>query len=171
MGVNEKGVAIGNEMVFSKVPNVKTPGLMRMEILRLALERSSSAFQVMQTTPQLLEKYGQSGNCSKEHGLYYHNSFLISDREEAWVLETAGKHWAALKAQDFYTISNVLTITDNWDFCSKELVSFAKEKNGVKGKGILTLQDAILILFSRHLVRQRIGESVLANSLKETKGI
>ena len=44
---------------------------------------------------QLLEHYGQGGNCGFQHQLFYHNSFIIADPRDAWVLETAGKQWAA----------------------------------------------------------------------------
>lgn len=47
---------------------------------------------------QLLKKYGQGGPCSKtDSGFAYHNSFLIADPTTAWVLETSGKHWAAVQ--------------------------------------------------------------------------
>ncbi len=125
MGANEHGLVIGNEAVFTKVPYDKKPGLLGMDFLRLALERTSSAEEALDLIVELLQTYGQGGNHGFAHGLYYHNSFLIADRENAWVLETAGKHWAAEKVKDVRTISNVISIGSKWDRASDELVSHA----------------------------------------------
>ena len=44
----------------------------------------------------LLEQHGQGGPCREESEPFsYHNTFLLVDRSEAWVLETAGRLWAA----------------------------------------------------------------------------
>ena len=128
MGANEKGVVIGNEAVFTKVPYDKTPGLIGMDFLRLALERASSAEEALQVMIDLLETYGQGGNCGFTHQMYYHNGFLIADRESAWVFETAGKHWAAEKVRDVRSISNVISIGANFDRASTDLVSHAISK-------------------------------------------
>jgi hypothetical protein len=48
----------------------------------------------------LLERYGQGGSCREDPTPFcYHNTFLLADRTEAWVLETAGKLWAAQRIQ------------------------------------------------------------------------
>jgi len=125
MGANEHGVVIGNEAVFTKVPYDKNPGLIGMDFLRLALERASSSEEALEEIITLLEIYGQGGNCGFSHSFYYHNSFLIADPDSAWVLETAGIHWAAEKVQDVRTISNVITIGSTWDRASEDLVSHA----------------------------------------------
>ena len=65
-------------------------------IYRLGLERAKSAKQAVDVVSQMLEKHGQGGACSDAGGAWsYHNSFIIADQSEAWVLETAGKIWAA----------------------------------------------------------------------------
>jgi secernin len=132
MGSNEFGVTIGNEAVFTKIPYDKKPGLIGMDFLRLALERSKTALAGLKTITTLLEEFGQSGNCGFSHPMFYHNSFLICDTKEAWVLETAGREWAAEKVKDVRTISNAITIGAHWDLASKNLVSYAMEKGWCK---------------------------------------
>lgn len=67
---------------------------------RLALERADSAEKALNVIVELLEKYGQGGNCMEDECTFtYHNSFLICDRTEAWVLETSGKYWAAERVE------------------------------------------------------------------------
>ena len=134
MGVNEQGVAIGNEAVFTRLKPVKEPGLIGMDILRLALERSASAEEALHVILGLLRDFGQSGNCSVDHELFYHNSFLIADRTGAWVLETAGEQWAAKQVRDFYTISNKITIGSDWDLASDDLVRVAIDKGWCKNR-------------------------------------
>ncbi len=134
MGVNEHDVAIGNEAVFTKVPYDKEPGLIGMDILRLALERASSAKEALDVMIDLLGRYGQGGNCSLTHAMYYHNSYLIADKKEAWVFETAGQHWAADKVQDVRSISNVISIGSAWDRASDDLVSHAIDQRWCRNR-------------------------------------
>jgi secernin len=128
MGCNEHGVVIGNEAIFSKEPASKEPGLIGMDYLRLALERASTADEALRVMIELLEIYGQSGNCGFAHPSYYHNSFLIADRTEAWVFETVGKRWAAKKIDDVGSISNELTIRNDGDKTSPDLKDYALQR-------------------------------------------
>ncbi len=125
MGSNEFGVTIGNEAVFTRTPYQKKPGLIGMDLLRLALERSKTATEALEIIIDLLKKHGQGGNCGFAHPLYYHNSFLIADFDIAWVLETSGKEWAAEKVMDVRSISNGITMGKKWDRVSDNLVKEA----------------------------------------------
>ncbi len=134
MGTNEHGVAIGNEAVFTKAPHEKGPALLGMDLLRLALERAATAFEALGVITGLLAQHGQGGNCGFERKLYYHNSFVIADPHEAWVLETAGRQWAAEQVKDVRTISNGITIGESWDLASDDLVSYAVQRGWCKGR-------------------------------------
>jgi len=127
MGVNEYSVAIGNEAVFTKEPYLEK-GLTGMDLIRLALERSRTASQALNIIIDLIEKYGQGGQCGYTKKMYYHNSFIIADSREAWVLETAGKYWVAEKVKDVRSISNCLTIGNKWDKAHPNLINHAIEK-------------------------------------------
>lgn len=132
MGANEHGVAIGNEALFTKVEQEPAPGLIGMDLLRLALERSASAQEALRVITRLLEQYGQSGNCGLTHPFFYQNSFLIADLNEAWVLETAGRQWAAERVKDVRSISNGISIGNRWDLASADLIHYAVDRGWCK---------------------------------------
>ncbi len=133
MGANEKGVVIGNEAVFTRMPLEKKGGLTGMDLLRLALERAADAAQALETIVGLLADFGQGGICGYEdRRMAYHNSFIIADAQQGWVLETAGPLWAAVKINKFYTISNALTIGEQFDECHPKLIETARRKGWLK---------------------------------------
>lgn len=124
MGVNEYGVCIGNEAIFTKGKYLKT-GLIGMDLVRLGLERSKNAKEALDVIIKLLDKYNQGGNCGYDHSFYYDNSFLIMDHDNLYVLETYGKEWAYQK-KDKETISNNCSIIKP-DKASKNYHNFKKE--------------------------------------------
>ncbi|RUS75212.1 hypothetical protein EGW08_017028 [Elysia chlorotica] len=132
MGANEKGLAVGNAPVWTKLngPQDLEKKLLGTDIVRLALERSSSAGEALNVITSLLASPGQGGPVTEERGKdgwCFHNSFLIADSTEAWVLETAGTLWAAEKVSDgIRNISNELSIGSKMDLTSPGLVDEAK---------------------------------------------
>ena len=133
IGANEKGVVIGNEAVWTRMPLEKKSGLTGMDILRLALERSASAGRALEVIVQLLSDFGQGGICGYEDKrMAYHNSFIIADPEGGWVLETAGDLWAAARIKDFYSVSNGLTIGEAYDESHPQLLETARRKRWLK---------------------------------------
>ncbi|WP_395022348.1 C69 family dipeptidase [Dongia sp.] len=124
-GVNEHGLAIGNEAVWSRVPGSLEPGLLGMDLLRLTLERAASADEGLAVMTALLEQYGQSGSTSATRQTTYHNSFIIADATDAWILETAGRHWAAKQVHDWAAISNVYSIGADYDRISAGAIAHA----------------------------------------------
>ena len=138
-GINEYGVAIGNEAIFTKTfkksaamcekGQAPTRGLLGMDLLRLGLERGKTAREALDVITKLVEKYGQWGSgvpCVGDVQGGYDNSYIIADGEEAWILETIGKRWIARKViKGYASISNEPSIRTKWDLASPDIVDYA----------------------------------------------
>jgi Na+/melibiose symporter-like transporter len=78
-GVNEHGVAIGNEKVWT-TDDAKSapPALLGMDLVRLALERARTADEALDRLTDLLTTYGQGGSGEEDHDEPYFSSFLLA---------------------------------------------------------------------------------------------
>jgi dipeptidase len=169
MGVNEFGLAIGNEAVFTREKKLEK-GLTGMDLLRLALERCRDSYEALLFIVRYLEEFGQGGNCGFKSKTYYHNSFIISDPNEAWVLETAGKYWVAEKVKNVRSISNALTIKNKWDLASKNVVEHAVEKGWCKDDRDFDFSKCYSDKFYTHFARGRERQAYTQGLLEQKTG-
>jgi dipeptidase len=171
MGVNQHGLVIGNEAVYSKVPANKEPALLGMDMLRAALERAVTPHEALQVIINLLEQFGQGGNCAS-HGetMYYHNSFLIANADDAWVLETVDKQWAARQVKDVYSISNCLTIGNQFDIASADLVPLAMQKGFSKSAPQFNYANDYSDFLFTNFGKGRARRATTIGLLEEKKG-
>lgn len=128
MGYNEKGVVIGNEAEGSRMPTEEENGLLGMDMLRLALERAASAKEAICVITDLLKQYGQKANANALTERTYENSFILTDKNECWVLETAGREWVAKQIKTMQGISNCYSIRQDIDMMSENAEKIAIEK-------------------------------------------
>ena len=133
-GVNEQGVAIGNHTVFSQEPVEEAHGLIGMDLVRLGLERGRDAREALEVIAALLEAHGQGGSALEAGAAGYHNSFLVADPGEAWLLETSGRRWAA-KRVSLESVSNHMSLKADWQIGSRDLESFARAEGWWRGTG------------------------------------
>jgi len=156
MGVNEKGVAIGNEAVFSK-QKLNKDGLLGMDILRLALHNAENADAAADFIIHLLEKYGQGGDGSYSGTLKYHNSFIIKDPKKAVVLESSANSWVCRDVFDSASVSNCYTIEKDYDRASENL----------NGKNIAKeLESWFYTFFANGHFRQKYTSAYIKNQDK-----
>ena len=111
-GVNEAGVAIGNETIYTTLdPRPFPPALTGMDLVRLGLERGATVAGAVEVIVDLLDRYGQGG--SGHHGVDrpYWSSFLVADPREAFVVETSGREYEVEEVAPVRAISNRTTIS------------------------------------------------------------
>jgi len=169
MGVNEFGLAIGNEAVFTKEEKLEK-GLTGMDLLRLALERCKNSHEALLFIVRYLEEFGQGGNCGFKSKTYYHNSFIIADPREAWVLETAGKYWVAEKVRNVRSISNALTIKNKWDLASKNVVEHAVVRGWCRDDKDFDFAKCYSDWFYTHFARGRERRAYTQSCLEQRIG-
>lgn len=114
-GVNEAGVAAGNETIYTTLdPRGAPDALIGMDLVRLALQRASTAEEAVSVIVQHIDRYGQggSGHDTSRGGRPrpYWSSFLVADPADAWVVETSGRRVETMRIERSWAISNRTTI-------------------------------------------------------------
>ncbi len=121
-GLNEHGVAIGNEKVWTTGrPQDRPAALLGMDLVRLGLERSQSADEALEAMTSLIEEHGQGGSGEKDAEVPYDSSFLIADATGAWVLETCDRTWAAKRVPLGASMSNRISLEHDWTASSADV--------------------------------------------------
>ncbi len=120
-GVNEHHVSVGQTAIRTRLAATQ-PGLTGGELVRLALERSNSARQAVDCLTDLVTRHGQGDN-GDDH------AFLVADGGEAFVVETAGSHWAVQAIGAVRAVSEVCLLRQDWDRISRGLSDVAISKN------------------------------------------
>jgi dipeptidase len=121
-GVNEHGVAIGNERVATTHDSsAAPPALIGMDLVRLGLERARTAAEAVEVMGGLVDECGQGGIADAVHAEAYDSSFLVADPTTAFVLETAGRDYAAAPFPSGTAISNRISLGTDWTHASRDL--------------------------------------------------
>jgi len=123
MGINEFQVIVADNDAPTRDELAFKNGLHDNDYVRLILERARTAREGVEILTKLTEKYGQAWNAIM---------FEIGDPQELWVVEITGKTWVARRYQDTYTArSNQFQITDDYEICSDNLISYAQSKGWI----------------------------------------
>lgn len=157
MGVNEHGVAIGNEAVFSRLkrPRGAPPALSGMDLVRLGLERAHSAEAAVAVVTTLIERYGQGADGGHSRPLHYDSAFLIADARDAFVVEAAGPHWALERVSGPRAISNAYSIGTRFERLSAEAKAFAVARGWARAEAPFDFAAAFGDPLRRRVARGR----------------
>jgi hypothetical protein len=121
-GVNEHGVAAGNQKIWTtQNPRQLPRALLGMDVVRIVLERATSADDALEISTALIETYGQGGSGEPHENEPYFSSFLFADARAGWVLETSDRTWAARPADDGTSISNRVSLGTDWTRASADI--------------------------------------------------
>jgi secernin len=121
-GVNEHGVAVGNEKVHTaRRPATEPAALLGMDLVRLALERARSAEQAVDVITSLIEAHGQGGVADETTGEAYFSSYLAADAAGSYIVETSDRTWVVGRRGEQAAISNRLSVGSDWVSASADV--------------------------------------------------
>jgi hypothetical protein len=121
-GVNEHGVAIGNEKLYTTgKPKARPEALLGMDLVRLGLERGTSADHAVEVITDLVETHGQGGSGERDSFDPYDSSFLVADASGGWIVETCDRTWAARPIGAGASISNRVSLGTDWTRASADV--------------------------------------------------
>ena len=92
IGMNEWGVSLSANTMYSKEPHLKGRGLFPRALRRILLSQCMSSKECVELITDLIERYGQRDT---QDLAYY-----VADHHEAWVIETTARHWAIKRCPD-----------------------------------------------------------------------
>lgn len=120
-GTNDQNVSVG--ITWSAENDESKETLLSTDLVRLALERCSSAAGAVDLIGLLVEKYCPKDDVETKYG------FLICDGADAWLLNVVGQLWAAEQITDgFRQIPSLgLSVGTKIDKSSSNLQQLAQD--------------------------------------------
>jgi dipeptidase len=143
-GLNEHGVAIGVTSIRTRL-DCEGPALTGPDLVRVALERSTTARRAVDLITSLITRHGQgAGSSTVVHPSRsmmtegtdplpvlsasaegHDNAFLIADGREAYAVEACGRHWAVQEVREVRAMSDTCHVRQDWDGISPGLADLA----------------------------------------------
>jgi secernin len=114
-----------------------------MDFIRVALNACRTANDALDQLIDLTERCTQGGQMGLRNRTFrYSSSFIVADATTAWVFETAGNLWAAKRIRGVATISNELTIGDDFDRVHTGAYEVARKRGWVKSASAFSFAAA-----------------------------
>jgi len=164
MGLNDAGLAIGNEAVFPRRPPAKD-GILGMDLLRAALVACASADEAADYICSFVEGHVQGGNGAYHGKLYYDNSYLVADRRGAWIVETAGHRWARKRVEGMASISNCYSLERDWDAVDVDTAAALAGAGRGHGSWRSFVQNPLYLAFTHGDTRKHLTREAMERGL------
>jgi dipeptidase len=113
-GINEHQVAVGFSHWGSRLSSGRI-GLLGTDLVRVTLERASTAMQAVDLLTDLIRRQGQSRFAGYPSATEEDHIFLVADGREAFVIEAADTYWALQEIRSVRAVSDVSVIRQDWD--------------------------------------------------------